>query len=419
MKNKILIINLFVLVFGLSVYSQSQAVDSLQSHCSIGVKAGVNFPWFGYTNPNLKDYKSSITERELFGLFLEARLKKNWAIRPELLYVGKGQKIDNLGISYKLKSNYFEMRLPVVYTYKPGRAVSPYAILGPTVSLASGGKITFDNLETKITKANLATLDYGLVAGLGVKVPLKIQRLPLVLGAEVAYTHGFNNTYGESEKAGSATALNRSSYSIEGTRRNRGVEFALSLAMSLHKKAAKPIPPKKQQEPLPTKTKKDSVVATPKPVVLPAANELKKDCYEIDEILSFLDSNVDVNDKKICLNIVGFEFDKSKIDKSSTDYLNKIVHLLQKYHSISLKIAGHTDSIGSDAANWKLSKERAYSVYSYLIKNGISATRLSYGYFGSRAPIASNATSEGRKRNRRVEFVIKNGKLRFDANVGK
>jgi len=414
MKNKILIIYLLVLVFGSSVYSQSQAIDSLQSHCSIGVKAGVNFPWFGYTNPNLKDYKSSILERELLGIFFETQLKKNWSVRPELLYIGKGQKIDNLGISYTLKSNYFEMRLPIVYTYKPGRVVSPYAILGPTLSLASGGKITFDNLETKITKANMATLDFGFVAGLGVKVPLKIQRLPLVLAAELAYTHGFNNTYGESEKVGSATALNRSSYTIEGTRKNRGVEFALSLAMPLHKKVVKPIPPKKQQEPLPTKTEQDSVA-----VKLPVSNEIKNDCYEMEEILSFLNSGVDVNDKKICMNIVGFDFNKSEIDKSSTVYLNKIIQLLQKYPSLSMKIVGHTDSIGSDEVNLNLSKKRAFSVYSYLIKNGVSASMLSYEYFGSRIPIASNKTESGRKINRRVEFIVKNGILKVDVNTGK
>jgi len=418
MKNKVLIISLFVLLFSSFVYSES--ADSVQSHCSIGVKAGVNFPWLDYTNPNLKDYKSSITERELLGVFLEAKLKKNWSLRPELLYIGKGQKIDNLGVSYTLKSNYFEMRLPVLYTYKSGRGVSPYAILGPTISLASGGKITFDNLETKITKANLATLDYGLVAGLGVKVPLRIQRFPLILAAEIAYTHGFNNTYGESEKNEAATALNRNSYTIEGTRKNRGVEFALSLAMPLHhKKAANPIPPKKEQKPLPTKTKKDSVVVAPKPVELPVANESKKDCYEIDEILSALDSNQDVNGKKICMNIVGFEFNKSEINQSSNEYLNKIVQLLQKYQSVTLRIIGHTDNIGSDAANWRLSKERAFSVYSYLIKNGISVSRLSYGYLGSWAPIASNNTEEGRKKNRRVEFLLKNGILKLDVNVDK
>lgn len=411
MKNKILIIYLLVLVFGSSVYSQSQAVDSLQSHCSIGVKAGVNFPWFGYTNPNLKDYKSSILGRELLSVFFEAQLKKNWSIRPELLYIGKGQKIDNLGISYKLKSNNFEMRLPVVYTYKSGQAVSPYAILGPTLSFVSGGKITFDNSETKITKANMATLDFGLVAGLGVKVPLKIQSLPLVLGAEVAYTHGFNNTYGESEKNGDATALNRNSYTIEGTRRNRGVEFALSLAMPLHKKAAKPILPKKQQEPLPTKMEQDSVV-----VKRPIANEIKNDCYELEEILSFLSSGVDVNDKKICLNAVGFEFNKSQIDKSSMVYLNKIIQLLHKFPLLTMKVVGHTDSIGSDVVNLNLSKKRAFSVYSYLIKNGVPVSRLSYEYFGSRIPIASNETESGRKKNRRVEFIMKNGMLKLNAN---
>lgn len=67
----------------------------------------------------------------------------------------------------------------------------------------------------------------------------------------------------------------------------------------------------------------------------------------------------------------------------------------------------------------KLSKERAYSVHSYLIKKGIPASRLSYEYFGSHASIATNETEEGRKINRRVEFIIKNGVLKLDANAGR
>lgn len=121
--------------------------------------------------------------------------------------------------------------------------------------------------------------------------------------------------------------------------------------------------------------------------------------------LSFLNSGVDVNDKKICMNIVGFDFNKSEINKFSAAYLNKIIQLLQKYPSLSMKIVGHADSIGSDEVNLNLSKKRAFSVYSYLMKVGASSARLSYEYFGSFIT-ASNANRSGRKLNRRVEFRV-------------
>lgn len=65
-----------------------------------------------------------------------------------------------------------------------------------------------------------------------------------MLGAELHIRMALINTYGESEKNGVATALNRNSYTIEGTSKNRGVEFSSSLVI-LCKKVAKPIPPKK------------------------------------------------------------------------------------------------------------------------------------------------------------------------------
>ena len=71
-----------------------------------------------------------------------------------------------------------------------------------------------------------------------------------------------------------------------------------------------------------------------------------------------------------------------------------------------LKISGHTDNVGSAASNMKLSQNRAEAVKTYLISKGIDRSRFKAEWFGSKNPIASNKTEEGRQRNRRVEMLL-------------
>jgi OOP family OmpA-OmpF porin len=71
-----------------------------------------------------------------------------------------------------------------------------------------------------------------------------------------------------------------------------------------------------------------------------------------------------------------------------------------------VNLSGHTDSIGTEAYNQKLSERRAASVKNYLTKKGIDAGRISAQGFGETKPIADNKTKEGRAKNRRVEIKV-------------
>jgi len=102
-----------------------------------------------------------------------------------------------------------------------------------------------------------------------------------------------------------------------------------------------------------------------------------------------------------------FDFAKSTIRPRSFPYLNRVAELL-KSKGISLKLAGHTDNVGSDDANLKLSKNRAESVKSYLVGQGANGSRIEATGYGETQPIATNKTAEGRQKNRRVEFTIYN-----------
>lgn len=100
-----------------------------------------------------------------------------------------------------------------------------------------------------------------------------------------------------------------------------------------------------------------------------------------------------------------FDLGKSTIKSTSDSSLNRVANLLVQ-KSFSLKLAGHTDNIGSMAANLRLSKDRAEAVKAYLVAQGANPSRIEATGYGPNQPIASNKTAAGRQKNRRVEFTI-------------
>lgn len=103
---------------------------------------------------------------------------------------------------------------------------------------------------------------------------------------------------------------------------------------------------------------------------------------------------------------VEFETGKDIIRTSSYGILDKIVDILERYPSYSLRIGGHTDSVGSSESNQKLSEKRAKSCYQYMVKKGIDSKRVTYIGYGEKQPIADNKFKDGRQKNRRVEFDL-------------
>ena len=73
---------------------------------------------------------------------------------------------------------------------------------------------------------------------------------------------------------------------------------------------------------------------------------------------------------------------------------------------MKIKILGHTDDVGSDTDNQRLSEQRAKSVFDKLVTKGISPQRMQYEGKGESEPIATNDTPDGRRQNRRTEFFI-------------
>ncbi len=106
------------------------------------------------------------------------------------------------------------------------------------------------------------------------------------------------------------------------------------------------------------------------------------------------------------LNNVFFDFDKWDLRGESFVELDRVVKLLQENTAITIEMAAHTDSRGSDDYNFKLSDNRARSVMTYILSKGIAPERITSRGYGENVPVATNETDEGRQLNRRVEFTI-------------
>ncbi|WP_276167752.1 OmpA family protein [Zobellia alginiliquefaciens] len=106
-----------------------------------------------------------------------------------------------------------------------------------------------------------------------------------------------------------------------------------------------------------------------------------------------------------------FSFDEAKLLETSKNELAEIYTYLSQNRALHISISGYTDSVGSKKYNRMLSKKRAKAVAEYLIGLGIDKARVVWKGHGGENPIADNTTAEGRKRNRRVEFMISNSTL--------
>jgi OOP family OmpA-OmpF porin len=101
-----------------------------------------------------------------------------------------------------------------------------------------------------------------------------------------------------------------------------------------------------------------------------------------------------------------FDFNKANLKEESSPILDEVAGLLKAKPDMKMEIQGHTDSKGTAAYNLKLSERRAEAVKAYLVKDeAIKPERLTTKGYGLTKPVATNATEEGRAKNRRVEFA--------------
>ncbi|MGJ7901042.1 OmpA family protein [Lysobacter sp. 1R34A] len=103
---------------------------------------------------------------------------------------------------------------------------------------------------------------------------------------------------------------------------------------------------------------------------------------------------------------ITFAFNSANLDPQFYSVLDNVASTLTEYNQTIVEVAGHTDSIGTDAVNQRLSEQRAASVGNYLMSKGLVRDRFILTGAGKTRPIASNETEAGRAQNRRVEITL-------------
>jgi len=125
------------------------------------------------------------------------------------------------------------------------------------------------------------------------------------------------------------------------------------------------------------------------------------------EVTADASSLADELNKSGHVAVYGIHFDtgKATIQTDSESILGEIVKMLQQNPDINLSVEGHTDNVGSAAANQTLSEKRAQAVVAWLTSHGVEGSRLKAKGWGQAKPVADNTTDDGRAKNRKVELV--------------
>lgn len=116
---------------------------------------------------------------------------------------------------------------------------------------------------------------------------------------------------------------------------------------------------------------------------------------------------IEITAEKIVINQrINFATGKATILADSFAVLDDVAQAMKDYPNIKVEIQGHTDNVGDETMNQRLSKARADSVFEYMLKRGVAATRMTTAGYGESRPIDTNTTDTGKLNNRRVEFLI-------------
>lgn len=286
-------------------------------------------------------------------------------IKPELslLYTKDAEYKDS-----NIDTDIYRIALNGVYEYKSNSFFTPLAKVG----------IGYETLQNNFAD-NRDSVFFD--AGVGAKVAL-MENVALKL--EAIYMLKNNNARMDSNLALLA-----------------GLNFAFG-------EKAQPVAPEPVAAPAPKPTPAPVVVAAPAPKPVDGDNDK-------DGVLNSVDKCPKTPaghkvDSEGCTKLVtlriNFETASYKVDNASMPEVKEFADFLKDMPSYDAKIVGHTDSVGSDKDNQKLSENRANSVKTLIVKEGVDTKRITTEGKGEKSPVATNDTKEGKAQNRRIEAEL-------------
>ena len=402
----------------------------------IGLRGGMNLADMRFSYDAVDRYTHYWRAGFLGGIFAHIPINNTpISLRPEISYITRGDSLNWLDVEYGMKVNYLDFRVPITWNFRYGyNDISPYVMLVPQVNVATKGYISYDAEDyykdqhtIPVTKASLKSADFALMIGAGVDFTINTKVTPLYWSIEAGYNFGLINNFAKREiidRSEDPSIIYNEFFGAElwhKRRFNRGVEVAMRIAVPLdndflaqHRNKFKFKPDTVTLVEIKTDTvtviQKDTVIKEVpkiiKTIVRDTVTYQTKECFTISEINNLLEQGIDIAGKRICMFNINFDFNKATIREESFKPLNEMARLMYEYPEMRIEVYGHTDSIGTAEYNQKLSERRAQAVVEYLGKQSISPNRIKAFGYGLKYPIDTNATEEGRFRNRRVEFEI-------------
>ncbi len=240
---------------------------------SFGIKGGVNWPYMDFTDPNLaqlphkplydtlflfpqtindtRSYKDTLllSFKPMFGVFVDVPLNEHVSIAPEIIYVKRGMHTnfmnrDTLNVDYSIRSQGVDLRVPVIFSFKLGSVLQPYAFVPPDFGLVLGGNIqqtvmkndtilvSYDSLA--INASNMNPFHFSVLAGIGMRFNFNFNKFSMLMKIETAYNYGIMDTFSKKEHDGTTPPVNVHAYNnTMGKRLTRGLECCISIGIPL------------------------------------------------------------------------------------------------------------------------------------------------------------------------------------------
>jgi len=343
---------------------------------------------------NIQDSQRGTDNTPLIGVGFGKAISPKWSLDAELNYQNpqlkqdRDKKWSQRGASLDLRRHFTN----------GSRKWNPYLLFGVGMQ--------------KVEEETLSSSDKRSDSSQSAKVGLGVQSKPAhqrsAVRAEVAYRRDFDDNSSKSKAAGG----NKDAFG--------DVLASVSLVLPL---GAPPATPATYTGPAPQPPAQGTLPPSQWAVSTPVVAPVVPNCADLDDDGDGVNNCDDhcpdsppnqftgpdgcPTQRAVDFRGVHFDFNRDILNADAAAVLDEAAEILKRYPGLQVEVVGHTDAIGNNAVNQRLSERRARTVYNYLVNKGIDRSRLvgPIGY-GKTQPIASNDTRAGRAQNRRTELII-------------